>query len=113
MTGSLQMEATRGGRARLSRRLDFLTDENVATRACFDVLTNEVVQSHTYSDFLTSEIVRSQGQKARFCVSATPKRREPKTHFLPVGNFIRNSSFFFLPVGNLTRIHLTIGYPVL
>jgi len=32
MTGSLPMDATNGGRARLSGRLDFLTNENVRTQ---------------------------------------------------------------------------------
>jgi hypothetical protein len=47
MTGTLLMDATRGGRARLSARLDFLTNEMVWTHAARDFLTNENVQTQT------------------------------------------------------------------
>ena len=94
MTGSLQMEATRGGGARLSGLLDVLPNENVTAHASLDFLTNENVRTHA--------------TQPHFCNSSAAEQRASETHFLPAGNLIRKPSFSFLPVVNGVRISLTI-----
>jgi hypothetical protein len=100
MTGRLHMDATGDRRARLSERLDFLTDEIVKTGVYRDSFTKKIVQTHLGLEFFTSEHVWTRASKRCFCASGAPNRRVSILNFLPVGNYIRQSSLYFLPVGN-------------
>jgi hypothetical protein len=70
MNGILPSEASRGGRAHFSRRLDGLT--------------SGIVRGGLGLDILTRENVQTQGLQHGFWAAATAQRREPETHFLPV-----------------------------
>ena len=78
-----------------------------------DSPTAETSKIRAKMDFVTAENVRKCAPQPSFCLSATAKRLAPKTCFLPVGNFIRKSSFCFLPVGNWIRFYLTFTTQVL
>ena len=88
------MGAVRGGRARLSRRLDNLT--------------NEFVWTHTGLDVLTSENVPTQAPQPRLGVAATADSAKSKTPF-PTGRKRDEQIFTFLPTGRkLLNISLDI-----
>jgi hypothetical protein len=78
------MESAQGGRARLSRRLDDLT--------------NEIVWTSARQEFLTSENVRTQAPQPRLGGSATADSAKSKTPF-PTGRKIDEQIFTFVPTG--------------
>jgi hypothetical protein len=84
MNKSLPLEAAWGGGARLSRRLDDLT--------------NEIVWTPAGLDFLTSRNVQTQAPKPRLGVAATADSAKSKTPF-PTGRKLDEQIFTFLPTG--------------
>jgi len=113
MTGGLEIHATRGGRARLSPRLDFFTLEILRLPACLDFLTNENVWTYGCLDFLTNENVWTYVAPPRFSAAAPANRLDKKCHFLPVGNFENSSGLFDRIVVIFIRIFLTFKYRLL
>jgi|SRR5271157_1778 len=94
MTGSLQLEATRGGRARLSGLLDDMTNDTVTTHECLDLLSSEIVWTHAR-------------QPCR-CVAGGGRAQRVFLKFPAGRKFNGGPSLFFLPVVNWIRILLTI-----
>lgn len=84
MNKSLPLEAAWGGGARLSRRLDDLTNEIVWTPAGLDFLTNTNVQT--------------QAPQPRLGGAATADSAKSKTSF-PTGRKIDEQISTFLPTG--------------
>jgi hypothetical protein len=86
MNGTLQTDATRGARVRLSERLD--------------CLTKEIVRPHACLDYFASANIWTYPPQSRSCAAEPAERRRSKIDFLPAGNSMRKSSFFFLQVGS-------------
>ena len=109
---SLAPAALKGGATFKLGQYDYVEGRELL-RQYSDSPTNETSRIHADMDFVTGENGRRRPPQPRFCLSATAKRLAPKTRFLPVGNFIKKSSFCFLPVGNWIRFYLTFTNRVL
>jgi hypothetical protein len=93
-TATLQLEATRDGRGRLSGLLDDMTIETVRNRAGLD--------------FLSSEFVWTCAQQPCRCVAAGAREQQAFVKFPTGRKSNAGTSLFFLPVGMLIRILLTV-----
>lgn len=100
MRGIDQIAAARPARLPLPEPRDIFPSEIAQTRPRRDSFANLTARARESQDIFTADKTRIGATCHRSFVPATANRRTSNPHFLPVGEFIKKSSFSFLPVGN-------------